>query len=304
VKRSKMPVDQDLAQISVGGIGAISISHPGKLWWLEDRITKLDVAQYYADIAPHMLPWLNSRLLTVERCPEGIDGICFFEKNFPKNIALELPTHAVPTKNAGKLVHYVVGCSVETLLALVNLGCIAIHVMNSEVGSLEQPDWLTFDIDPSSGQFADAARAACLLRQVLDELGIRSFPKTTGGRGLHVLVPLRRGPNQEQVRLFAQSVSRQLAARSSATITVQMRKTNREGRVFADWLRNAFGQTIAAPYSIRCRAKAPVSTPLDWSEVDPKLDPSRFNIRTIRRRVEAKDPWSEFWQHRQDLPRD
>jgi bifunctional non-homologous end joining protein LigD len=163
-------------------------------------------------------------------------------------------------------------------------------------------DWLAFDLDPSSGEFCDAAKAASVLREVLEELRIRSFPKTAGGRGLHVLVPLKRGANREQVRLVAHGVSLEMARRSPTTITVQARKTERQIRVFADWLRNAFGQTIVAPYSVRCRPGALVSTPLHWDEVSPRSDPSQFNLRTIQRRLEAPDPWADFWRYRQELP--
>lgn len=287
----------------VANVGGVAITHPDKLWFPENRIAKLVVARYYAAVAPRILPWLNKRLLTTERCPDGIAGGCFFEKNFSNNLSAGIPTCAVPAESAGKTVHYVVGGSKETLLTLVNLGCIAIHVMNCEAGSLDQPDWLAFDLDPSTGQFCDAAKAASLLRELLNELRIVSFPKTTGGRGLHVLVPLQRGLNQEQVRLFAHSISREMADRSPKTITVQMRKAKRQDRVFADWLRNAFGQTIVAPYSVRCRPGAPVSVPLDWDEVRPGLSPSRFNIRTVQRRLEGKDPWVDFWQFRQILPK-
>jgi bifunctional non-homologous end joining protein LigD len=143
---------------------------------------------------------------------------------------------------------------------------------------------------------------AGVLCKILEELRMRSFPKTTGGRGLHVLVPLKRGANQEQVRLVAQGVSQEMARRSPTTITVQARKTERQNLVFSDWLRNAYGQTIVAPYSVRCRPGAPVSTPLHWDEVSPRLDPSRFNLRTIQARLETADPWAGFWRCRQDLP--
>ncbi len=291
---------QRMGVVSVSGV---PIAHPTKLWFPEERITKLEVAQYYAVVAPRMFPWLNKRLLTAERCPDGITGGCFFEKNFAKDLPAGVPTCSVPAESTGKNVHYVVGGAEDTLLTLVNLGCVAIHIMNCEVGSLDRPDWLAFDLDPSSGQFCDALKAALVLRKLLEELRFRSFPKTTGGRGLHVLIPLRRGPDQEQVRLVAHSVSQEMVRRSPTMITVQVRKATRQNRVFADWLRNAFGQTIAAPYSVRCRPGAPVSTPLHWDEVSPKLNPSRFNIRTIQRRLEAPDPWADFWQHCQDLPK-
>ncbi len=185
---------------------------------------------------------------------------------------------------------------------MVNLGCIAIHVMNCRKDALARPDWVAFDLDPSSGQFSDAARAGLLLREVLDEAGLRSYPKTSGSRGLHVFVPLRRGPTQEDVRAFAASVGRVLAEKAPRLVTVEMSKAKRRGRVFADALRNAFGQTIVAPYSVRRRPKAPVSTPLDWSEVDPKLDPSVYNLRTFEARLAGPNPWTDFWKKRQRLP--
>jgi bifunctional non-homologous end joining protein LigD len=286
----------------VASVGGIPITHPTKIWFPEKRITKLEVAEHYAAVAPRMLPWLDKRLLTAERCPDGITASCFYEKNFGKELPPGIPTCAVPAGRAGKTVHYVVGGAKETILALVNLGCVAIHVMNCQAGSLDRPDWLAFDLDPSSGDFCDAAKAAGVLRKLLEELKIRSYPKTTGGRGLHVLVPLRRGPSQEQVRLVAHDISQEMARQAPRIVTVEMRKAERGNRVFSDWLRNAFGQTIVAPYAVRCRPGAPVSTPLHWEEVGPRLDPSQFNIRTIPRRLEAVDPWADLWQHRQALP--
>ena len=220
--KGKAPIAEAAKQgLGVAGVAGIPISHPAKIWFPAERITKVQVAQYYAAVAPRMLPWLNHRLLTVERCPDGITAGCFFEKNFVKGLPAGVPTCSVPAESTGKTVHYVVGGAKETLLALVNLGSVAIHIMNCETGSLDRPDWLAFDLDPSSGEFRDAAAAAGVLRKLLEELRLRSFPKTTGGRGLHVLVPLRRGPDQEQVLLVAHNLSQEIARRSPVTITVQ-----------------------------------------------------------------------------------
>jgi bifunctional non-homologous end joining protein LigD len=194
-----------------------------------------------------------------------------------------------------------VGGSQKTLLSLVNIGCIAIHAMNCRVDALHKPDWLAFDLDPTSGSFADAARVGLLLRVVLEELGLRSYPKTSGARGLHVLVPLRRGPDQETVRAFARGVARMVVERAPHQATMVPTKAARQGRVYIDTARNAFGQTIVAPYSVRRRPRAPVSTPLAWDEVRPTLDPARFNIRTLSRRLAAANPWGDFWHHRQTL---
>ena len=280
-------------------IGGVRITHPDKLWWPDDGITKGDVAAFYDRIAPEILPWLKDRPLTAERCPEGMAGPCFFQKNFPE---AGVPTVPIRAESTGKIVHYVAGGSKAALLALVNFGCIAIHVMNCRKGSLDRPDWLAFDLDPSGGGFRDAARAGLLLREALDEEKIRSFPKTSGSRGLHVFVPLRAGATQAGARAFAAELGARLAARRPSLVTVEISKAKRGGRVYADAMRNAFGQTIVPPYSVRRRPKAPVSTPLDWSEVDPKLDPASFHIRNFEKRLARADPWKDFWKSRQKLP--
>jgi bifunctional non-homologous end joining protein LigD len=280
----------------------VTISHPDKVWWPGEGITKLDVVRFYADIAPRLLPWLKERPLAAERCPDGLRGECFFQKNFPRGLSAGVPTTAIAAASTGRTVHYVVGGSKKTLLTLVNLGCIAIHMMNCRRRALQRPDWLAFDLDPGSGAFADAARAGRLLHAILDELRIHSYPKTSGARGLHVLVPLRPGPTQDDVRSFAQEVGRMMAEREPGLITTEMSPAKRRGRVFADALRNAFGQTIAAPYSVRRRPKAPISTPLAWDEVEAELDPARYNLRALDRRLAGPDPWADFWTRRQPLP--
>ncbi|HEV8309186.1 MAG TPA: non-homologous end-joining DNA ligase [Methylomirabilota bacterium] len=283
-------------------VAGVTVTHPDKVWWPEERITKLEVVRFYAAIASRLLPWIDDRPLAAERCPEGMRGECFFQKNFADGLPAGVRTAPLAAASAGRTVNYVVGGSIKTLLALVNLGCIAVHVMNCRTGSRERPDWIAFDLDPGSGRFADAAKAGRLLREIIEEHGLSSYPKTSGGRGLHVLVPLRRGPTQDAVRAFAQAVGRSLAERAPELVTVEMSKAKRRGRVFADALRNAFGQTIVAPYSVRRRPKAPVSTPLAWDEVDPRLDPARYNIRTFESRLAGPDPWADLWKHRQALP--
>jgi len=280
----------------------VTVSHPDKLWWPDEGIAKLEVIRFYADIAPRLLPWMKERPLVAERCPDGMLGACFFQKDFSRGLPPGVPTIPIVAGSTGRTVRYVVGGSRKTLLSLVNLGCITIHLMNCRRRSLQKPDWMAFDLDPSSGVFADAARAGLLLRTILDELRIHSYPKTSGGRGLHVLVPLRLGPTQTEVRVFAQRIGRMMAARAPALVTTEMSPARRQGRVFADALRNAFGQTIASPYSVRRRPRAPVSTPLAWPEVDPGLDPAQYNLRTFRLRPADPDPWADFWTERQPLP--
>jgi bifunctional non-homologous end joining protein LigD len=283
-------------------IGGVTLSNPSKLFWPDERLTKLDLAQFYARTASHILPWMKTRALTMERCPDGIRKKCFYQKQAPANLPQGVTTTRIPAPSAGKEVDYVVGGTRKTLLSLVNLGCIAMHVMNCRTDLLDKPDWLAFDLDPSDG-FDSAARAAVLLRDRLQDHGLESYVKTSGGRGLHVFVPLRRGATQEQVRTYAQRIARELAAQHPRLVTVEARKAQRRAPVYLDVMRNAFGQTIVPPYSVRWRPHAPVSMPLEWKEVSPRLNPVMFNIKTAERRIAAKSPWSSFFGHRQTLPR-
>jgi bifunctional non-homologous end joining protein LigD len=284
-------------------LGGATITHPEKLFWPDESITKLALAQFYARIAAHILPWMKSRAVTMERCPEGIRKTCFYQKQAPEHMAADIPRVRIPAPTAGRDVDYIVGGGRKTLLTLVNYGCIAMHVMNSRIDHLSQPDWLAFDLDPADG-FEPAARTALLLRKRLEAHGLEPFVKTSGGRGLHVFVPLRRGAEQDQVRAYAAGIAAELAAEHPSLVTVEVRKARRRAPVYLDVMRNAHGQTIVPPFSVRWRPRAPVSMPLEWDEVSPRLDPAIFNIRTAERRMAAKTPWSKFFSHRQTLPRD
>jgi bifunctional non-homologous end joining protein LigD len=238
----------------------------------------------------------------MERCPEGVSTRCFYQKQAPANLPADVPTVAIPAPTAGRTIDYIVGGTRKTLLSLVNLGCIAMHVTNSRVDQLDRPDWLAFDLDPSDS-FSSAARAALRLRARLEDRGLESFVKTSGGDGLHVFVPLRRGAAQEEVRAYAAAIGRELAAEYPSLVTVEARKAARRAPVYLDVMRNAPGQTIVPPFSVRWRPRAPVSMPLEWDEVSPRLDPAIFNVRTAERRIAARSPWSRFFGHRQTLPR-
>lgn len=237
-------------------LGGAVITNPSKPFWPDEGLTKLDLAQFYARIAGHILPWMKSRAVTMERCPEGIRKACFYQKQAPDNLPDDIPTIRIPAPSAGRHVDYIVGGTRKTLLTLVNLGCIAMHVMNSRIDQLDTPDWLAFDLDPSDG-FESAARAALLLRPRLEDHGLESFVKTSGGRGLHVFVPLRRGASEDQVRAYAVLIAEELAERHPKLVTTESRKAKRRAPVYLDIMRNATGQTIVPPFSVRWRPRAP-----------------------------------------------
>jgi len=280
----------------------IAVSHPEKLFWPEQGYTKLALIEYYNAIFPRLAPYVRDRLLTLERCPDGMRGKCFFQKQKPPGLRPGTSVKRIShVTDRGKFTDYVVGGSLITQLSLVNLGCVAIHVMASRARSPRQPDWICFDIDPESGRFSDAARAGLLVKAGLGLLELTGFAKTSGGRGLHVLVPIRSGPDANEVLAFARSFVDRLARAHPRELTVEPSIAARRGRVYLDPFRNAFGQTVVAPYSVRCREKAPVSTPLKWSEVRPALVPSEFNMGNFAKRLELADPWTEFFETRQRL---
>ena len=280
----------------------IEVSNPDKVFWPEEGYTKLDLVEYYNAIFPKLAPYVKDRILSLERCVDGMRGECFFQKQIPKGMPPGTPTkRIVHETDGGGATDYVVGGSLITQLALTNLGCIAVHVMASRASSPRQPDWVVVDIDPESGKFADAARAGLRVKAALDALKLLSFAKTSGGRGMHVVVPIRTGPDVDEVLAFAEAFVARLAAAYPDELTVEHSIAARRDRVYLDPFRNGFGQTMAAPYSVRRRQNAPISTPLKWSEVKPTLMPSDFNMGNFAMRLERADPWSDFFENRQSL---
>lgn len=279
-----------------------ALSNAGKVFWPEERYTKLDLANFYQAIFPHLAPYVKDRLLSLERCPDGMLGECFYQKEKPKGMPPETPSKRIGhATGGGKFTNYVVGGSLATQIALVNLGCIAVHVMATRASSPRQPDWVCIDIDPGSGEFKDAAQAGLQVKEVLDDLNLVSFAKTSGSRGLHVMVPIRRGPDADEVLEFARTLVARVAANHPAQLTVEHSIAARRERVYLDPFRNGFGQTVVAPYSVRRRLHAPISTPLAWSEVRPDLAPWSFNLGNFERRMKQSDPWKDFFTKRQSL---
>lgn len=275
------------------------LSHPDKVFWPDEGYTKLDLARFYQHVFPKLKPYLADRLLTMERCPDGMRGGCFYQKEAPKG--LPASTHIQVIEHQKRSVRYVVGGALETQIALVNLGCIPVHVWGSRAKNPNLPDWIVFDLDPGSGEFSDAAKAGLLLKDSLDTLKLVSFPKTSGSRGLHVFVPLRVSPDFDEVRSFAMELCARLAAGHPQDLTVEQRIEARKGRVYLDSFRNGFGATVVAPYAVRRREKAPFSMPLDWKDVKPSLVPSSFNLGNYQKRLTGPDPWKDFFANRQSI---
>ena len=277
----------------------LRLSNPSKIFWPEEGYTKFDLARFYDTVFPKLKPYVKDRILSLERCPDGLAGQCFIQKEMPKGMPEDTPTKRIQHEKG--TTNYVLGGRLETQLALVNLGCIAIHIWGSRASDPRKPDWVCFDLDPDSGKFADAARAGLVLKDALEALKLVSFAKTSGKKGLHVFVPIRVGPDADDVRGFAEGLGARLASAYPKELTVEGRIAARKGRVYMDPFRNGFAQTVVSPFCVRHAPHAPVSTPLEWKEVSPDLVPSDFNIGNFSERLKKKDPWSDFFESRQDL---
>lgn len=271
------------------------LSNATKVFWPEEGYTKLDLANFYRDAFELLKPYVQDRILTLERCPDGLEGQCFYQKEKPESMPKGTPTKRIANATGKRqATNYVIGGSLETQLALVNLGCIPVHVTGSRAKTFPKPDWVCFDLDPASGKFRDAAEAGVLVKEVLDKLKLASFPKTSGSRGLHVFVPIQVGPTADQVLKFAERVVEKLANEHPKFVTTERSIAARGKRVYLDPFRNGSVQTVVSPYSVRRKPHAPVSTPLAWSEVNPSLDPTEFNIGNFKNRSKRDDPWQVF----------
>ena len=273
----------------------IEISRPEKVLFPEDGITKGELIEYYARIAPWMLPHLRDRPLTLERYPNGINTKRFFQKEvssyFPNWI------QRVTIEKVGGKVTHVVCNDTATLVYLANQACVTPHILLSRLDKVHHPDQLVFDLDPQGDDFEVVRSTARAFKQLLDELGLPAFLKTTGSRGLHVVVPLQRREEYEPVRNFARELAAIVVSQAPKERTMEQLKAQRGDRIFIDTNRNGYAQLVAPAYAVRARKGAPVSVPLNWSELNKKsLKSNSFNIRTVFKRLDdATDPWAEFW---------
>lgn len=290
------------------GRQTVPLSNTGKVLFPAGGITKGDLIRYYQEIAGVMLPYLRDRPLSLARYPEGITGERIFQKNVGRHFPDWIPRAEVD-KVGGELCQ-VLAEKPADLVYLANQAAIELHALLSRTGALHQPDQLIFDMDPpGDDRFSDVRTVALRLRAILaDDLGLTSYVKTTGSRGLHVEVMLNAQEDFDTVREFARQVALVLVAAEPDLVTVEPRKAARGDRIYADIMRNGYAQTAVAPYSVRAHPGAPVAVPLHWDEVtDPHLSPRGVTIRTIAARLDqlasTGDPWAGMARHRYGLAR-
>lgn len=292
-----------LADMSVT-IAGVGISKPQKVLFPATdtpEVTKGDLARYYAGIAANMLPHVRGRPISMQRFPDGIEGLSFYEKRVPQHFPDFVATVQVQTADGPQ--RQVMIEDKATLVYLAQQACLTPHTWLSTAADLDHPDQLIFDLDPTVPGLGAVRRATVMVGEVLDDLGLRTFLKTTGSRGYHVVVPLRPEADFETVRAFARTVAEVLVGRAPDLLTLQARKKKRGDRVLVDVQRNGYGQTAVPPYAVRARPGAPVAVPIRWDELS-RIEPAGHTIRTINRRLaQIQDPWRAYSEHRQDLTR-
>jgi len=280
-------------------VAGVAISKPDKVIFPDDGVTKADLAQYYADVADAMVPHMVDRPVNMQRFPDGIGGGGFYEKKVPSHFPDWVETVEVDTSD-GKQRQVVAGDR-RTLVYLANQGCVTPHTWLSRLSALDEPDQLVFDLDPSRDSLADVRKATRVVGELLDDLGLTSFLKTTGSRGYHVVVPLRASEPFDDVRAFARDVAEVAVSRESKLLTIEARKNKRGDRVLVDVMRNGYGQTAVPPYAVRARPGAPVSTPIEWDELG-RTKPTQYDVRSVLRRLAKRDdPWKGIRRRAQGL---
>jgi bifunctional non-homologous end joining protein LigD len=279
------------------------LTHIDAPLWPEDGVLKSELLDYYADIADHLLPFLANRPLSLQRAPDPLTGECVYQKTAPPGLPSWVPTRRVRSEHAAVgYAEYVIGADLPSLLHVLNLGFIALHPWSCTVDALDRPDQLLFDLDPTEIAFREVRNAALLLRDLLGLFKIRAWVKTSGGRGLHVMVPLAPIHSFEQVRAAAETIVRLARTREPRLFTLDMRRARRRGKILIDVHRNHRGATLVSPYGVREYTGATVSTPLEWSELGRALYPEDFHIRNVPERLRRTgDPLAPFFLHAQSL---
>jgi bifunctional non-homologous end joining protein LigD len=278
-------------------VAGVNLTHPDRVLFRDQAITKLGLARYYEAVADWMVPHVADRPLSLVRCPEGERGACFYQKHAAPGVPKQVKRVRIRESGGGPASYLYVD-DLPGIIALAQIGVLEIHPWGTRVERIERPDRLVLDLDPAPGlPWPRVVEAAEEARALLQDQGLVSFVKTTGGKGLHVVVPLRPEAGWDVLRAVGEGIGAAMTRRAPDRYTINPLKAARRGRIFIDYLRNVRGATAVAAYSPRAKAGAPVSTPLAWSELSAKTNPAAFTVATVPRRLTAlrKDPWADFF---------
>lgn len=277
----------------VGSI-TLKLTNQDKFYWPKEGITKGHLVEYYNRIAPFILPYLRDRPESLHRFPNGIGQPAFYQKDLDTSVIPGwVRTQKMYSESNQEYINYLICNDRATLIYMANLGCIEINPWNSRVKKPDHPDWLVMDLDPVQIAFEEVVRAAVQIRKVLDNWEIDCYCKTSGATGLHVYIPLNAKYTYEIVRNFGQLIAQQVHALLPDTTSIERSPKKRNRRVYLDYLQNSRGQTLASPYSVRPRPGATVSAPLQWEELNKRLDPNNFTMKNIFTRL---DKLGDIWK--------
>jgi bifunctional non-homologous end joining protein LigD len=283
----------------------VKLSHPDKVLFPEDGLTKADLAGHYARVAGAMLPHVRERPMNLWRWNSGIQGERVVQQSLPKGAPDWVARVEVPRRKGGNIYHGVIN-DARTLRWLAQQNCITPHVWNSRRDKLDRPDRIVFDLDPTEDDFGLVREGALAVAAVLRELEVTPFAMVSGSRGIHVYAPLKRTRTADEIRAAAQTIAERVVERRPDTLTTAWRKEKRDGKILVDVARNTYGQTVVAPYAVRALPGAPVATPVAWDEVAaPALHPQQFKLREMGERLRAAgDPWAELEGAAATLPKE
>ncbi|HXJ79204.1 MAG TPA: non-homologous end-joining DNA ligase [Candidatus Methylomirabilis sp.] len=280
----------------------VRITHADRVVFPEPNVTKLDLARHYERVAPLMLPYVRDRPLALQAFPDGIEGDGYFLKAVPKYFP-DWIKRVTLEKKGGTITH-ALAQDAPTLVYLAGQNVVTVHTWLSRADKPHQPDRLTLDFDPSGGGFDEVRAAARAAGERLRDLGLATYAMVTGSRGVHVVCPLRRGPDFDQVHGFAHALAEKMVAEDPDHLTLEWKKAERGTRIYVDVNRIQYAQHAVAPYAVRPRPNAPVAVPLHWDELDdPALKPDKWTVENIGPRLEDGDPWEGMMRHARALPK-
>ena len=286
---------------SLRDLTRVNLTNLGREMYPALHVTKQEVITYYIRMAPRILPFVHNRPLTMHRFPGGVGGEAFYEKDAPQGTPDYVDIFTRYSETADREVHFVLCNNLDTLIWLANLASLELHVTLSTAATYDSPDLLLFDIDPEPPLlFDDTIDVALIVHERLAEVGMQSYVKTSGKKGLHIVVPLKAGYRFEEIRTFAHNLGKKIA-RDTPGVVSEFPHSQDPGTIFVDYLQNAHGKTMAAPYSLRATDGATVSAPLSWDQLKHGIHPEDFNIRTML--SGSKDPWRDIFDNRQTIGR-